>query len=300
MRQRILISVLIACGSGLYCYIVATRFQQGAGDFTWSYQAARSLIRGGNPYAHTSPGTIPYPLPAALLAIPFCALSATVAGAAFLGLSSGLLAYGVTRQGYWRLLIFLSYPYWTALIMIQWTPLITAAAFLPWLLPAAVAKPHIGLPVLATRGTRAGWIAGAALVALSLLAMPSWPRAWVAQLTGYQHFFPILVFPGQFLALALLRPRDPDARFLLLSSLLPQRWFYDALTLWAIPRSRREMLAITALSWVIGIWRWFRIPEDFHQVGRWSVLFIFLPLLALLLLRLRKPHHSLAASSLGP
>src|SRR5258708_19680169 len=58
-----------------------------------------------------------------------------------------LLALGLSRYGYHRLLVFLAYPYWAGIIAAQWTPLIVASAFFPLLLPATLAKPQLGIPI---------------------------------------------------------------------------------------------------------------------------------------------------------
>ena len=67
--------------------------------------------------------------------------------------------------------------------------------------------------------------------------------------------------------------------------MVPERWFFDSLILWLIPKSRRELLFTAALSWGAGIWRWYHYPQSFNQVGRWTVIFIYLPMLVVLLTR---------------
>ncbi len=67
--------------------------------------------------------------------------------------------------------------------------------------------------------------------------------------------------------------------------MMPQRWFFDTFILWLIPKSRREILFTAALSWGAGIWRWYHIPHSFAEVGRVTVLFIYLPMLAVILFR---------------
>jgi hypothetical protein len=287
MRARLLISGLLALASGFACWFLLDHFHQGAADFTWALYPARELLAGRDPYAHIGPGAVPYPMTAVILAIPFIWLPPTAAAGAFFGLSTGLLALGLTRHGYLRLLVFLAYPYWAAMITAQWTPLLMAAAFFPLALPVTLAKPQIGLPVALTHLTRKGVIACLLFAILTFLIMPSWPAHWLPQLKDYQHYFPILVFPGPLLLLALLAYRERDAHFLLLSSVMPQRWFYDAFTLWLIPKSRRELVYTIGLSWIIGILRWYHGPRNMHQVGRWTVLLIYLPMLAVVLLRLR-------------
>ncbi len=185
-------------------------------DFNWPHHAARALLAGENLYANTPAGTIPYPLPAALVALPFAAFSPEVAGALFFGISSGLLALGLIRQGPERLLIFFAYPYWAGLMTAQWTPLIMCAAFFPLAFAFCLVKPQIGMPVALTHLSRTGLMAGAALLLASFVLQPRWPLEWIPQLHGYQHFVPLLVVPGPLLALALWRWRDRDALLLFL------------------------------------------------------------------------------------
>jgi len=70
---------------------------------------------------------------------------------------------------------------------------------------------------------------------------------------------------------------------------MPQRWFFDSFTLWLIPKSRREILFTAAFSWGAGIWRWYYQPATFTQVGRLAVVFLYLPMLAVILLRSATP-----------
>ena len=289
-RRDFAVAAAIGILSGTLCWTFLHRFQLGAADFNWSHHAARALLSGKNPYADTPPGAIPYPLPAAVAAIPFAPLSPEIAGAMFFGISSALLALGLirqnpTRQDPTRLLIFLAFPYWAALMTAQWTPLLMSAAFFPLALAFCVAKPQIGLPIALTHLSRSGLAAGAALLLVSFLFRPHWPWQWIAQVHGYQHFIPLLIIPGPLLALALWRWRDRDAWFLFLCSVMPQRWFYDSFLLWLIPKTRRSILATVACSWIVGIWRWYHFPHSIHQVGLWSVLGFYIPMLAVVLIR---------------
>jgi hypothetical protein len=203
----------------------------------------------------------------------------------FYGISSALLAFGLTRHGYHRLLIFLAYPYWAGILAAQWGPLIMASAFFPLLLPAAMAKPQTGLPIALTHLTWRGVIASAVVALLTFIWMPHWLGLWLHELGGYQHFYPLLVLPGPLLALALFRYEDPDTPLLLLAALMPQRWFYDTLILWLIPKSRRAILWTVFFSWGAGVWRWYRAPQNVTEVGRLTVIFIYLPMLAVILIR---------------
>jgi hypothetical protein len=292
------VAAAVGVVSGTLCWAFLHRFQLGGADFNWPYRAARALLSGENPYANTPAGTIPYPLPAAIAALPFTAFPPELAGALFFGFSSGLLALGLIRQDPERLLIFLAYPYWAALMTAQWTPLIMYTAFFPLALAFCLAKPQIGAPVALTHLSRTGLIAGAVLLLASFVLRPRWPLDWIPQLYGYQHFVPLLVVPGPLLALALWRWRDRDALLLFLACVLPQRWFYDSFLLWLIPRTRRSILATAACSWVVGLWRWYHIPHTWRQVGLWCVLGFYVPMLALVLLRVR--HEDATDSAVRP
>lgn len=282
LRTRIAVSLAIGASSGLFCWYLLWRLHQGAADFQWAVHGAQRLLARANPY---DTPLEQYPVTAMLFGIPFVRVDPPLAAGIFFGVSSGLLALGLTRDSFARLLVFLAYPYWAAILTAQWTPLIMASAFYPLLLPATMAKPQVGLPVAITRPSRQGLIACALWGVLSLIVLPRWPWLWIGQFAHYQHFVPLLVLPGPLLLLALFRYRSRDAWLLLLSALLPQRWFFDSLILWLIPKTRRQVLFTAAVSWGAGIWRWYHPPSNFAQVGRWTVVFIYLPMLLLVLRR---------------
>jgi hypothetical protein len=284
VRTRILISTAIGLASGIFCWFVLAHFHQGAADLTWAIHLSQRLLARQNPY---DTPLEQYPLIAAFFGLPFAWLRPEVAGGVFYGVSSGVLAFGLTRHGYSRLLLFLAYPYWAGFLTAQWPPLIAASAFFPLLLPVTLVKPQVGLPVALTHLSRRGVLACAVLVAVSLAILPRWPILWAHQFGHYEHFIPLLVLPGPLLLLALLRYRDRDAWLLFLSALMPQRWFFDSLPLWLIPKNRREMVWTVSLSLAPGIWRWFHAPHSYAEVGRWTVVFFYLPMLAVILLRNR-------------
>ena len=282
MRWRFAVSAAIGLASGAFCWFLMKHLHQDAGDFHWALHLTVRVLSRQNPY---DTPLEQYPLTAALFALPFVHLQPELAAALFWGVSSFFLAFGLTRHGYTRLLIFFAYPYWAGIITVQWSPIIAASAFFPWLLPATMAKPQVGLPVFLTRFSWRGLIACLVVVLVSLALMPRWLPLWLRQGQNYQHFVPILVFPGALLVLALLRYRNRDANFLFLSALMPQRWFFDSFTLWLIPQSRREIIWTVFFSWGAGIWRWYHMPSSFTQVGRFTVIFLYLPMLAVVLLR---------------
>jgi hypothetical protein len=282
MKLRIAVSAVVGMASGAFCWFLMKHLHQDAADFRWALHLAQRLLARQNPYDTPFEQ---YPLTAGLFALPFVRLQPEVAAGLFYGLSSALLAFGLTRHGYRRLMIFLAYPYWAGLLTVQWSPIIAASSFFPLLLPLTMAKPQIGLPVFLTRASRRGIVACAVVVALSVAVMPRWPLLWAAQMGHYEHFVPLLVFPGVFLLLALLRYRDRDAMLLVLAACMPQRWFFDSFILWLIPKSRREILATVFFSWGAGIWRWYHVPRSFTEVGRWTVVLIYLPMLSMVLWR---------------
>ena len=299
MRWRIAVSAAIGVASGAFCWFLMKRLHQDAADFRWALHLVHRLLARQNPY---DTPLEQYPLTAALFAIPFVKLQPELAAGFFWGISSFALAFGLTRHGYTRLLIFLAYPYWAGLLTVQWSPIIAASAFFPLLLPATMAKPQIGLPIFLTRLSRRGLAACAVVGLASLAIMPKWPLLWFRQTGNYEHFIPILVLPGVLLLLALLRYRQREARLLFLSALMPQRWFFDSFILWLIPQSRREIIWTVFFSWGAGIWRWYHIPTSFTQVGRYTVIFLYLPMLAVVLLRKRQDNASSAdaQNELGP
>jgi hypothetical protein len=76
---------------------------------------------------------------------------------------------------------------------------------------------------------------------------------------------------------------------LFLAACMPQRWFFDSFILWLIPKSRREILATVFFIWGAGLWRWYHIPHSFNEVGRWAVIFLYQPMLAVVLWRTNQP-----------
>ncbi|MFZ0760837.1 MAG: hypothetical protein WAM69_12890 [Candidatus Sulfotelmatobacter sp.] len=282
MRKRITVAAVVGLASGMFCWFLLKHLHQNAGDFHWALHLAQRLIARQNPY---DTPLEQYPLPAAFVALPFLRIPPEIAAGLFYGISSALLAFGLTREGYGRLRVFLAYPYWAGVITAQWSAIVAASAFFPLLLPVTMMKPQVGLPVLLTRLSRRGLLACIFVAGLSLIVLPRWPLLWLGQTRYYEHFIPLLVFPGPLLLLALLRYRDRDAWLLLLAAVMPQRWFFDSFTLWLIPKSRRELLFPAFLSWGAGIWRWYHLPANFTEVGRAAVLFLYLPMLIVVLLR---------------
>jgi hypothetical protein len=284
LRARIVCGILVGACAGLMAWRGLTVSGSGARDFGFALREAEALVHHRLPYGDAVGfDLVLYPLTAALFALPFAGFSPPVAGAVFAGVSAGLLAFAMVRNGWNRLLIFLSYPYWSAVITVQWSPLLMAAACLPWLFPVAIAKPNLGLPVALRSATPAGLGIAALLTVITIVWVPGWPAIWWHGLAGYQSFLPVASGAGCLLVLALARYRDKDSRFLLLMGMIPQRWFYDALLLWLIPATTVELAAAGLASW--GAMLFTPETRTIRQVALLSVTFNYLPMLAIVLTR---------------
>ena len=281
LRYRLLIASIIAEIAGILCYVLNPWITDQAIDFMWSIQAANNLLSNTDPYhrlAHEH--FIPYPLIAAIIGLPIAWLPPRLAASLFLGLSSGLLAFGLTRNGqWWRLLVFVSAPYAMALKSVQWSPLLFAVLLLPTLIPVTLCKPTLGMAVAIQRMTWRRFAACAAFGLMSLIIMPDWPLRWFPQTQAYGGFIPLFVVPfGPLMLLALASWRTEQARHLLLMSLVPQhRYFYDALLLWHLPSTPLTMLCLTVVSWfaLIAVY-WL---QDWGVAPQLTIFFLYLPAL---------------------
>jgi hypothetical protein len=297
--RSLYLALLIGLLSAVICYVRLTWRAQMAADFTWPWRAAQFLIEGQNPYSAIQPvGEYPfqtyfyYPLPAALAALPFAWLPPYLAGALFFGLSSGLLAYAVSRDGWRRMTIFLSAPYWVALGVAQWSPLIVAATLLPCLGGLLLCKPNIGLAGFLYRPDLTNLVMMVVFGSFSLLVLPTWPIDWLTITRSLQgHYPPIFILPlGPLLILSIIRWRSPNGRLLLALSIFPQLlFFYDQLPLWLIPATLVESLVYCGLSWVAYLgWRWVGIDPTtgaiLTQPTGFILGLIYLPALLMILL----------------
>ena len=144
-RQRIALAVLIgvvslamSLGLTLGRQRADANVKEGA-DFRVPLDAAQAVLTRSNPYAAVRAQATPedpgaafyYPLPAALVAVPFTPFPRWLAGAVFFGLSSGLLAWLITRRSYDQLPLFFSTPFIFAAAAAQWSPFLMAVSFVP-------------------------------------------------------------------------------------------------------------------------------------------------------------------------
>ena len=149
MHRDLVRSSLIGLVATVVCLLVGSRVNN-VGDFSWALSTAAALLEGRDPYAFVPDAlNVPYPLPVALFGLPLVWLPWPFAASLFIGGSSALLAWGILRSKEpWRIWVFASFPFFTALYFRQWSPLIMASWFLPALAPLLVLiKPQIALPV---------------------------------------------------------------------------------------------------------------------------------------------------------
>jgi hypothetical protein len=233
-------------------------------DFDPVRFSARLLLHGEDPYATLGPGLkyfwnfrLLYPLPAVLCGIPFLAVPIVAARALFVGMSTALLAFLLTRSVWWPLLACASAPFWSAASYAQWSPWITSVAFAPVLGFVLAAKPNIGLAIVASAESKrqaAVMLIGMAIITgIAFIVMPRWPAAWLDAIRSAGHVRPLVsLMGGWLLLLVALRWRQPEARLLLALAVLPQNpAIYEGLLLFLIPKTARQALVLATLSWFV-------------------------------------------------
>lgn len=237
-----------------------------AGDFQWIIRAGQALWLHENPYTAISyapvyPLGVPffYPLPAALVGLPFAWLDSYIAGALFFGLSAALLAYGIQRAGKpWQMGIFFSAPLFVAAFVGQWSPLLLAGAFLPALQVFMPCKPTIAAASFIAQPSRKGLLYGVLITLISLLIAPGWPIDWLHNVLQQvnNHRPPVFGFPGIILLLGLAAWKKREAWILLWMAIVPQTpFFYDQMALWLIPKTRSQLRVMNIFSWLaFGVW----------------------------------------------
>ena len=298
----------IACAGaiGLVAALIYYSWYRGMkyhpGDFGVVWFGAGALLRDVNPYPLIGPGLEYewpwkplYPATAMVAALPLALLPQLVATLTFVFVSSALLAYSVTAEGWFRLPMFASLAFVSAAGDAQWSPLFTAALGLPALAVVFAAKPTIGaaLALAGPPGAMRNAIAGGiALTLISLAFFPGWPLEWFAMLGSAIHSSAPVMRPGGILVLlALLKWRRPEARLLIAMACVPQtpHW-YEMLPLFLIPSSFRETAVLAIVSTAAGAVQhsWLTSlteVEFFRQLGVTMIFAAYLPCLIMVLRR---------------
>jgi hypothetical protein len=255
--ERLAISALLGILGGMLAW---HGMHTGAiSDFTHLWFAAHALLAGRDPYTLIGPGRefqwpLPmlYPLPAVLVALPFAPLSAHGADIAFAGISTTLLAYALTRDGYHKLPVVISMSFFMAVTISQWSPLLVAASLLPAIGFLLAVKPTIGAALFLYRPRWITFIGGSALVLACFVVQPGWLAEWFAATREATHVTaPILHPGGPLVLLALLRWRRPEARLLIAMACIPHTTLlYESLPLFLVPETLRQSVLLAALTWV--------------------------------------------------
>ena len=291
---------------GILCLWQMARATGRPSDFDPLWYGARVMLEGRNPYAAVCHGCefewvdhLYYPGTAILAVMPLAGLPLPVARMLWVGGAAALLCFGLTRDGWHRLPLFLSAPFFNAAGGGQWSVLLAAAVLWPALSMLAAMKPTIGAAVFMAAPRQRDQViavAGGVLVLLASLAVrPTWPAEWLAVLGDTPHYSaPVshLAVGGPLVLLALLRWRRPEARLLTGLACVPQSTLvYEGLYLLLFPRTLRGVTLMAIASFGAS-WLQDRIAERATDTvslqwtaGNVLVLFFYLPALVMVLRR---------------
>jgi len=312
-RRRAAVAAAVGLASfGLaVCFRIVLR--QQSSDFDQIVLGARRVLSGLTPYTTAPlPGLswpIYYPMPALVLGVPFAGWSLPWAHATFCGVSGACFGWAMSADGDAKLFALGTWPYVLSISLGQWGPLLMAATTIPMLGWITIAKPNLGLALATGYGPRwlrrpAVWVNTfmvAALVVVSFLLRPSWLGEWLGVLsTPTPHLImPIRIAGGFLLLLALIRWREPEARTLAALAFVPQTFSsYDSLLVFLVPRTRRQSLVLVAATTIVTAIVGYVGPagtyaETVQRFAPWRIAFVYLPAVAIILLRGRS---GLAAS----
>jgi hypothetical protein len=294
---------LVGAASAAYVFYYARTNPGFVSDFDQVWAGAVALWRGENPYLVVGPGRrfhwhwpLYYPMPALVLTAPLGLLPVIAARMLFAGLSSALLAFAITRDGFARWTLFISIPFMVNVELVQWSNLLMAAMLLPMLGGIAAAKPNIGLAMVAhtdrARSLSAIAIGAAVLTVVSFAVLPNWLGFWIQNASSAPHVSPLLLRPGGPLLLtALVRWRRPEARLLAALACTPLTpTFYDPIMLYLVTRTFREALVLTVGTFVLFFIVVFSSP--IRTAAQWgeivstaSIWVLYLPCLIMVLRR---------------
>lgn len=304
-RTRLAVCTLFAVLAAHYARW-ATLTRPIHADFGQVWFAARAVLHRVDPYAMIGPGMpfeweapLFYPLPAALIGLPFTPFSESTAVALFVAIGMFAFAWALTEHGYGMLWAIASICTHQAVQIAQWSPLLAGALVFPPLSAILIAKPTIGAAVFAARPS--WWAVGGAvaLIALSFILQPHWMESWHQALgaasVGAGKPFPYIApvtFPGGVVALlALTRWRRPEARLLAVLACVPQTTLpYEGVLLFFIPRGWRQALLLCALSWAMlvfvrVVYEPIGLTQTIDAYGPMMTVFMYLPATIMVLRR---------------
>lgn len=273
-------------------------------DFGMLWYGARAVAHGVNPYPLIGPGRVfnyawplIYPLPAVVSVMPLAFFTEEIAATLFVFLSTVLLAFGLTRDGWYRLPLFTSEAFLSAAKLGQWSIFLTAGLFLPWIGFFAIAKPQSSIPVFAGSTSRRALVfamAGCvALLTISLILQPHWIPVWFDGVRNARHMEPpITRFGGLLILLVLIKWRRPESWLVLSLACLPQSWgWYGTLPLFTVPSSFVQAVFLAGVAAIGGNIAAIVMPASvsqdgfFYWAGSVLVITIYLPVVILILRR---------------
>jgi len=272
-------------------------------DFGVFFSAATALRRGIDPYANSLAADwanrFLYPLPAIVPLVPLTWLPVDVAQMIFVGLSAFALGFAIEHSGNrWLFLTLLSQSFIASAAVGQWSILLLAAFFLPRLNAVSVIKPNVGVALAAswTSWRQLQWaVAGAvALCAVAFALEPGWIAPWLTMVRGSPVLRSSVSYPGGILVLAAaFRWRRPEARWLLALAVVPQSpGLYTDLLLFAVPRTKWEVVGLTLLTYVpLKIAHAMPHIEHLGEITRYGSIAVPVLLVPCVLMVLRRPNE---------
>jgi hypothetical protein len=299
-KQRLGFVLAVATAAGLLVAVKRFDHPEWLSDLEQLTVAAQGWWHGRNPYEAVRAWgqwhfPLLYPFPAVLAVLPLSFIRQSwLADALFVTLSTGLLAWGLTRSRLAspKLVVLISAPFLYGIILSQWSPLLVAAALIPGAGFLFVCKPTIGLALFAAYPRWSSAIGCTILLVLSVALNPSWPLDWRAAVHEAPNAIaPVTVGCGWLVVVVAFCWRRPAARLLLALACIPHTTLaYEALALFLIVETWPEACVLwvgttVALLGHIGAGP-YASQYDWVQHGAiWLVWCAYLPCTVMLLQR---------------
>jgi hypothetical protein len=315
------LSLALALGVLASCFTLAAHSRDTAKhslhtDLDETWLTSRALLAGQDPYAvgdslYQAGWNYPliYPGTAVLVTAPLAVLPLRWAQAVWNGLGTAALVWVLTQRAWWGIMALGSAAYLSAFYLVQWSPLLIGG-LIPGLGFIWAAKPTIGAAFFSGWPSRSAMLGGALLIIISLILIPGWPaKMWIG-LRAAPQLVPIISRPGGvLLLLSLMRWRAPEARMLGVLALVPQTTMvYEMLPLFLIPRTLREMAALTLLTQIAfaaafslrpGA-NYEHLPDMLNAHWPFWLVLVYLPALVLVIRRSDSPESPAAEATAEP
>lgn len=230
-------------------------------DWTQIWRGSNALERGENPWLPLNAPGLPYPyrdrngypLPAMWLGELFNGVSFGTFSFYWVLFSVTLAGVALARQNLLLGIGLFSWPLMGAAALLQWSPLLLAAARFDLLVAFAACKPNLGLAILAYRPTIRRLAVVGTVAVISLALRPDWLGSWFEAASTLHYVPPVSVWKagGPLLLLAAFRWKSPEGRLLLALAVLPQNLMsYDQFLLFLVCLRGRETVALVCSGWL--------------------------------------------------